>query len=433
MLLLLLEFQSLKRNEQDVCLHGEFTNRSTPNDVYSDLLLSDDEIGNGTLPGNATFSVMHPSQVFHEQDLCETPQSLRPIPRQVSTYQEMKQFENIRDREEDFESKDTDSTVNLKQVKGNRRRPKAARLRRNQHGPVAQESIDSETPSSPFTPNASEGENAQYNKIEINAEHTIGIVNKLNKLGIEKRSKKKKNHSELVKSSDSQQVKGKRGSGKYPKTSTPNNSPLSPTKTDNRCVSFSKTEEKGSQIRKISAETKQKETLKVGNRTGIKQEQASTEKNSNKTKNKNYASKNKKESYAQKSFGYESQNVISATVNDSGKIRSAVERHQFQGTNLNVAVSAKKMKEKVKYRNDDYAHEKIKKSKQERYEEHFSGKDIEELSSCSKEDKDAYYVKKQPHGVDDKRKRSSFVSISEQVWLLLVDADFFLLLSQCLS
>lgn len=422
---------------------GEERYHCTPDDIDSDVLLTDEEMDDGTLAGNATYAVLHPSQVFTDEESLSSPQSFKPIPRQVSRYQNMKKAHFTSKDELELDLADTDGQQN---GSGHRiKRPKAARPRRKERTPTQGTSYElpDEEPNTPVVSEDDSLANRAMNKGDQlgNEDVTVkGVVLK------KKRIKSHKKATEDNNQTTPHSGKGEIKPGIYPKTSTPNSSPVSPKKNGqqaayimsrvgkNKQVSPKNTEsdqdkldanvdkEKRSPVKSSHIDRKQKEIVvnikKPGDRKGSIAEQ--NMKKMADAKKQSAKEKNSKRSLKRESLELDKSDINAGTKKErrSRDVYSESRRRSREDTRMssddspqNQGRQPKKSKEKIKYRNDDYAHEKIKsfKSQETRQLERYES----EPRLGMKENDEAYYKKKQPHENRDRRKRSSFTSMLE--------------------
>ncbi|XP_053409344.1 TRAF3-interacting protein 1-like isoform X2 [Mercenaria mercenaria] len=413
--------KKLKENEE--AFDRDLGYRYTPDDIDSDVLLSDGEFDTLTGTGNATY-VVDPSQEYRDQSP-ERPQMYRPIPRQVSTYQEMKRGEDSHEEGDlDVDLEDTDIQLYGRESGHKIERPKAARPRRGRamtpcNGKGYE--IPNEEPRTPYV-----SEDNSYPRNEMDKDNEFD--DEMDAV-VETSKPKKKKRIKSGKGEDSQPVtysgKGKLKPGVYPKTSTPNSSPQSPKKDSKPKPYVNKITDKGkspshrikdseldvikqsSNTSKLTDKRLPKKVMPINRieKKVVANQTQSGSRRENRTeqslKKMADAKKQSSKDKIQKKMARNDFEMMERQDLETGSMRrNKKEKRQNDIYSENrrrsrdlgsddspIDQSPKKSKDKIKYKNDDYAHEKI------------------------KSHTEAYYKKKQPHSVGDRRKRSSFTSM----------------------
>lgn len=424
----------------------------TPDDIDSDVLLSDGELNALLEPGNATY-LLDKAPMYSED---EHPRNHRPIPRQVSTYQEMKREEDSDEDELGVDTGDTDKPPNGKEREHRMKRPKAARPRRGRAATPNVESVPSEEPHTPY---GSEDNTQPIDKVDgddIYNDDKDTVV----EVKISKKKKKMKTERKMHTDDFHDSGKGKMKTSAYPKTSTPKSSPNKSPKKDGKHAPYvNKNTETGKPLHRnkdkehdiekqnanvgnasekvspkkgLQVNKKEKEMAgdhaKFGNGKGSITEQnlkkmADMRKQSSKDRNQRRLEKKNIEMVRQ---DFDAENTKRNKKEKKNDVYSKSRRRSrdlgSDDSPNDQSVSPKTSKDKVKYRNDDYAHEKIK-SKSRREVRH-SGSSESDKKFDRTDNEDAYYKKKKPYGVGDRRKRSSFTSMldNQQVFVYVEGA-----------
>ncbi|XP_052265069.1 TRAF3-interacting protein 1-like isoform X2 [Dreissena polymorpha] len=409
------------------------------NDIDSDILLSN-EFDESMDIGDATFAVENPKQVFADD---ETP--LRPIPRKFSTYNQLVQDTNLAEisgsennkvvhepiniPDENFEIPDNPvEDVNIKKGKKSAR-PKGARRRKRKNDEFVNTVVIPQVTDDTNTPYVS----ATNSPVPVADDIAIPSVESKSGNSIYNPEQSKSAESPVELESDD--VGFKEAKNKGPLTSTPKGSPVSPKRKGPKTV---KSAGSPAVRNSSSPESPQSKTSKQ-NRPSNPIVRMSLKRSSLADQNRRTlmeVAHNKKKHGARKVKSSRNQDDLDATVEsfapegDYQKVRKKGKRlsvdddlkikhdllNNVKDTDENLASDheKKKARDKVKYRNDDYAHDKIKNRKGP------NGLDLEthsteDVDMTSGKDQDRYFEKKRPHGIEDRRKRSSFMSIPEQL------------------
>lgn len=367
-------------------------------------LQSDGETVGNEFPGNTTFAVLNPQQVFADQS---SPDIVRPsgvIPRQHSRMYQNRLHE---DKRRESEGGDDSTDANLgddPEVQGRRiprsGRPKGAKRRRRKRSNIP-ETLEPE----PFTPYVSQDNSDEDSNIFINTGDTSSDV-RTSSVTLDSGGM---SHPP-VRSTDEKYPERKTKSKKGPLTSTPKSSPLSPHKSpfENKPIKPSREDEvetphtpRRPTKRELRTKlSKQPMHLWEHNRRqaidGVKRRNRITTSESPATESSEVFS----------SDGDSFSNLTGKERDNHKKKKHSTKEHVNNDTSTELGNTPKKYKHT--YKNDDYAHNKVR----EREDEGASIVDINETDD-NKVEKirkkgERYSERKTPVGTADRWKRGSF-------------------------
>ncbi|XP_060573803.1 TRAF3-interacting protein 1-like isoform X3 [Ruditapes philippinarum] len=410
------------RRKNVVHANKDVASHHTPDDIDTDVLFSDDELDPLFEPGNATY-LLDKVPVYSGDSEDESPPCYKPIPRQVSTYQEIRKRKGKDSDELDDANRKVDRNDSRHRIK----RPNAARLRRGRADTPLNIAIPAEEPCTPY----GSVENSHRGDIDKDY-HLNDDMDAVVEALLSKKKKTKSGNNLNDDDDDDLHNSGKINA--YPTTSTPKSSPDKSPKKDSKHVPYvnkntetvkplyrnkdaaletvnqspktvympeKRSSKKGMQVNRKSSITEQdmKRTVDVKKQTSKERNERRLEKNDSKTGRQDIGAENTWTSKKEQKHN-DVYRVNRRRSRDLGSDDSPSDQY----------ASPKKHRDKVKYRNDDYAHEKM---KSKHHEEYLSDKTDSDQKLDRSDTKEVYYKKKRSHGIGDRRKRSSFTSISD--------------------
>lgn len=377
--------------------------------------------------GNETFAVPDPKQVITDQVKPSQVRS-RTISRQDNKSQAARYVNNRNESSDAYDDTgdtfddSTDGFVDGEQGHGKRvrrsERPKGARKRRRKRF----EELNEQQASEPHTPYVSE-ENSDSGNYGINrsAEKTVDHHS----------SSKEKGHKSEGK------LGKKTRSSKGPWTSTPKSSPLSPGKDNSPVKEFTDKAAKSSEVTPVrhrdNRKVEKKESIeRPANKPGRVWENSRKQvvdgvKIRHKRSTSKLQGKESRENSTEICSTDGDTSIPTETERRKGKDRMANKALEYTEEESSAELGNTPKRYKKRYRNDDYAHSKIRENKTDSKDRKTDGSDINEIESnkVAKSTKatDRLYERKPLVG-GDRRKRSSFSAFPDHTQVYRVSFPF---------